>query len=100
MRPWTVISRKMVDIFETKLVTHQDSIKPSIYMFPIVQFLVDVLLDANTTNSDGFLPVDLPLVSEGVAPTSRRHTVSLMIVPTARSKFRSNTLINFGKSLL
>ena len=58
-----------------------------------------MLLDANTTSNNGFLPVDLSLVSEGVAFTSRLCTVSLMSVPTSRSKFRSNALINFAKLL-
>lgn len=58
-----------------------------------------MLLDANTTSNNGFLPVDLSLVSEGVVFTSRPRTVSLMTVPTSRSKFRSNALINFAKLL-
>ena len=81
-------------------VTHKDSVKPSIYMFPVVQFFVDMLLDTNTTSSDGFLPVNLSLVSKGVAPTPGRRTVSLIIVPTSRSIFESNTPISFSKSLV
>jgi len=69
-------------------------------MFPGIQLLVDMLPDANTASGDGFLPVDLSPVSEGIAPIPEQRTVSLMIVPTSRSKFRSKTLINFTKSLL
>ena len=67
-------------------------------MFPVVQFLVDMLPDANTASGGGFLPVDLRLVREGIAPAPGWPTVSLMIVPTSRSKSRSNALINFAKS--
>jgi len=99
MRPvgqlWTVVPRKSVDHLGGKIAgTHKDGIEPSVYMFPIVQFLVDVLLDANTRSSDGFLPVDLTHVSEGFATPSRLLTVSLIIVPTSRSKFGSSTPIN------
>ena len=78
--------------------TYKNGVKPSVYMFPIVQFLIDVLLDANTGGSNGFLPIDLTHVSEGFAAPPIPHTVSLMIVPTSRSKFGSNTLKSLGTS--
>lgn len=78
--------------------THKDSVKPSIYMFPVIQFLVDMLLHAYTAGSDGFLPVDLLCVSMGVFPPPGQRTVSLMIVPTSRRKSRSKAPINCAKS--
>ena len=53
--------------------TYEDSIKPSVYMFSVVQFLVDVLLDTNTTGGDRFLPVDLSLVSREVTLTKTAY---------------------------
>ena len=79
--------------------TYKYSIKPSVYMFPIVQLLVDVLLDANARSGEGFLPVDLMHVIESSATTPRLHTVSLIIVPTSRSRFRSNAMISLATSL-
>jgi len=78
--------------------TYKDSVKPSVYVFSIIQFLVDVLLDANARSSDGLLPVDLTYISEGFTTPSRLHTVPLIIVPTSRSRFRSNALISLGMS--
>ena len=74
--------------------TYKDDIKPSVYMFPIIQLLIDVVLNANTRSGDGFLPVNLIHVIEGFAAPSRPHTISLIIVPTSRSMFRSNTPIS------
>lgn len=45
--------------------TYKDCIKPGVYMFPIVKFFVDVVLDANTRSGGGFLPVNLMKVIEG-----------------------------------
>jgi hypothetical protein len=78
--------------------TYKDSIKPGVYMFPVVKFLVDMMLNANTRSSDGFFPVNLVHVIEGFAGFSRLHTVSLIIVPTFRSMFRSNIPISFATS--
>jgi len=39
--------------------TYKDGIEPGVYMFPVVKFLVDVRLNANTRSSEGFFPVHL-----------------------------------------
>lgn len=46
----------------------------------------------------GFLPVDLMHVIRGFTKSSNLHTVSLIIVPTFRSMFRSNIPISLVMS--
>ena len=67
-------------------------------MFPVVEFFVDVLLNANMRGRGGFFPVDLMHVIERFAELPKLHTVSLMIVPTFRSMFRSNMPISLAVS--
>jgi len=67
-------------------------------MFPAVEFFVDVLLNANMRGGGGFFPVNLMHVIEGFTEPSKLHTVSLIIVPTFRSMFRSNIPISLAVS--
>ena len=100
MQLWPVTPIILVYASEKeRMMAHKHSVEASIYVFSVVQFLVDMLLNANTASGEGFLPVDLLLISYGVGTNPSQLTVSLTIVPTSRSIFRSNMLINFAESL-
>lgn len=90
---WSPVNQQ---IPEEKSLTYKDSVEASIDAFPVVQFLVDMLLNTNTASVYGFLPVNLLLVSLEIAPDAWYLTVSLMIVPMSRSMFKSRTLNNFA----
>lgn len=72
MQLWPMIPCKAVVSWEKDGITHEDSVEASIYVFPVVQFLVNMLLNTNTAGGNGFLPVDLLPISQGLV--SKRTT--------------------------
>ena len=53
------------------ITTHKDGVEASVYVFPVIQFLVDVLLHTNTASGGRFFPVNLLLVSQGISSDAR-----------------------------
>jgi len=55
------------------VITYQDGIKAGIYMFSVIEFLVNMLLHTNAPSSGRFFPVDLFLVSWNYVSPKKAH---------------------------
>lgn len=55
--------------------THKDGIKPGIYVFPVVKFLVDMMVNADARSGDRFLPVNLVPIGGGFAIPSQEKPI-------------------------
>lgn len=59
------VSREQVDVLKKRMaMTHENCVETSVYVLPIVQFLVNMLLNTNAASRDRFLPVNLLSVSQ------------------------------------